>query len=181
MQKITRTTLDKIIGGREIVKIAKHDNSQKTISTRLMVSYHGPSSVAFAKNLKKTFATMGFLNVSFTTSKLKSHLGGSKASVPKPLRSHLVYKISCSTCCGTYVGQTVRQLEVGQHLLQCGTSLGCGNVRFFATEQNPRSLFALEGSLYSPKEAGPQHAKRIPEQHTESILVRQLTVLLITQ
>ena len=93
-----------------VVKIARHDNSQKTISTRLMLSYHEPSSVAFVKNLKKTFATLGSLNVNFTTSKLKSHLGGLKA-VPKPLRSHLVYEISCSTCCGTYVGQTVRHLD----------------------------------------------------------------------
>ena len=32
VEKITDFTLDKIIGGREIFKIAKHDNSQKTIA-----------------------------------------------------------------------------------------------------------------------------------------------------
>ena len=121
-----------------------------------MMSYHGPSSITFAKNLKKTFATLGSLDVYFTTSKLKSHLGGLKASVPKPLRSHLVYEISCSTCCGTYVGQTVRHLDtrlqehrnvkkpVGQHLSKCGASLSLENVRVLATEQNPRLLLALE-------------------------------------
>ena len=66
VKKVTGSTLDKIIGGREIVKIAKQDNPHKIISTQLMLSYHGPSSVAFAKNLKKTFATLGSLNVYFT-------------------------------------------------------------------------------------------------------------------
>ena len=62
LEKITGSTLDNIIDGKEIVKTAKHDNSQKTINTRLMLSYHGPSSVGFAKNLKKTPATLGSLN-----------------------------------------------------------------------------------------------------------------------
>ena len=85
------------------------------------------------KNLKTTSDTLGSLNVSITTSKLKSYLGGGlNSSVPKPLRSHLVYEISCSTCCGIYVGQTVRHLDthkrehgnkttpVGKHRSICG-------------------------------------------------------------
>ena len=72
-------------------------------------------------------------NLSITTSKIKSYLGGGlNSSVPKPLRSHLVYEISCSTCCGIYVGQTVRHLDthkrehgnkttpVGKHRSICG-------------------------------------------------------------
>ena len=47
----------------------------------------------FAKSLKNTFASLGSLNIFFTTSKLKSHLGGLKASVPKPLRSHWFLKL----------------------------------------------------------------------------------------
>ena len=58
-----------------------------------------------------------------------------------------------------YVGQTVRHLDtrlrehrnkklpVGQHLLQCGTSLDFENVRVLATEQNPKLLLALEAAF----------------------------------
>ena len=67
----------------------------------------------------------------FTTRKLKACLPSLKISLARELRSEMVYKLTCSGCNFTYVGQTVRHLAtkvdehrkgdspVGQHLLEC--------------------------------------------------------------
>ena len=41
-----------------------------------------------------------------------------KDSIPKELRSHIVYKFFCSNCNITYCGETERHLDVrsGEHL-----------------------------------------------------------------
>ena len=41
-----------------------------------------------------------------------------KDVIPKELRSHLVYKFSCSSCNATYYGKTERHLDVrsGEHI-----------------------------------------------------------------
>ena len=52
VEKITCSTLDKIVGVREIAKTAKQ-NPQKTLSTGLMISYQGPSSITFTKKIIK--------------------------------------------------------------------------------------------------------------------------------
>ena len=67
----------------------------------------------------------------FTTRKLKTWLPSLKTSFARELRSKVVYKLLCSGCNTTYVGQTVRHLAtrvdehrkgdstVEQHLLEC--------------------------------------------------------------
>ena len=69
--------------------------------------------------------------VVFTTRKQKSSLPSLKSAFSNDLKSRLVYKLSCSGCTSTYVGQTVRHLTtrieefkkadspVGLHLQQC--------------------------------------------------------------
>ena len=72
----------------------------------------------------------------FTTRKLKTCLSSLKTSFARELRSKVVYKLTCSRCNSTYVGQTVRYLAtrfdehskgdipVGQHLLECIKEVG---------------------------------------------------------
>ena len=66
-----------------------------------------------------------------TTRKLKTCLPSLKATIPKDLRSHVVYQIDCTGCGSCYVGQTIRHLRtrlsehlrdsapVGSHLVSC--------------------------------------------------------------
>ena len=142
---------------------AKPNRPKADLNIGLKLMYNGPSSITFAKNLKKTLEPLASLDVYFTTTKLRSNLPSLKAIVPKPIRSHLVYEISCSACCGTYVGQTIRHLDVrirehmnkstpvGQHFSNCGSSLSLEDVRILATEQHPKTILALEAVLIRRK------------------------------
>ena len=68
--------------------------------------------------------------------KLKKCLPPLKTSFARELRSKVVYKLTCSVCNSTYVGQTVRYLatrndenrkrdsQLGQHLLKSNKKLG---------------------------------------------------------
>ena len=60
------------------------------------------------------------------TIKRHSTLFRFKDVIPKELRSHLVYKFSCSSCNATYYGKTERHLNVrsGEHI---GLSPSNGN------------------------------------------------------
>ena len=72
----------------------------------------------------------------FTTRKLKTCLPSVRTTFARDLRSKVVYKLTCSGCNSTYVGQTVRHLAtrvdehrkgdspVGQHLLECNKVVG---------------------------------------------------------
>ena len=51
----------------------------------------------------------GSLSIAFQS---KTHLSSLFKSLPKYLRSHLIYKFSCSCCNATYYGETERQLFV---------------------------------------------------------------------
>ena len=68
--------------------------------------------------------------------KMKTCLQSLKTSFARELRSKVVYKLTCSGCNSTYVGQTDRNLAtrvdehrkrdypVGQHLLECNKEVG---------------------------------------------------------
>ena len=93
----------------------------------LMVQYRGNQSQYFANRLRK----LTNVQVVFTTRKLQSCLPSLKSAFSNDLKSRVVYKLSCSGCTSTYVGQTVRHLTtrieehrkadspVGLHLQQC--------------------------------------------------------------
>ena len=93
----------------------------------LMVQYRGNQSQYFANRLRK----LTNVQVVFTTRKLQSCLPSLKSAFSNDLKSRVVYKLSCSGCTSTYVGQTVRHLitrieehkkvdsPVGLHLQQC--------------------------------------------------------------
>ena len=96
------------------------------------MQYRGnPSQLLAAKVWQITGA-----QISFTTRKLKTCLPSLETSFAQDLRSKVLYKLTCSVCNSTYVGQTVRHLATrfdehrkrdspeGQHLLECNKELG---------------------------------------------------------
>ena len=72
----------------------------------LMVQYRDNQSQYFANRLQK----LTNVQVVFTTRKLKSYLPSLKPAFSNDLKLRVVYKLSCSGCTFTYVGQTVRHL-----------------------------------------------------------------------
>jgi len=61
-------------------------------------------------NLIKTHYSTVTLKVVYTTSLSLGNLFKFKDKVPKPLRSSIVYKFTCSSCDATYIGKTSRNL-----------------------------------------------------------------------
>ena len=92
-----------------------------------VVQYRGNQSQYFANRLQK----LTNVQVVFTTRKLESCLPSLKSAFSNQLKSRVIYKLSCSGCTSTYVGQNVRHLTtrieehkkadspVGLHLQQC--------------------------------------------------------------
>ena len=127
--KVASDALFKIIEGK-----GKPLDSERCLSTQplknvklLMVQYRGNQSQNFANRLQK----LTNVEVDFTTRKLESCLPSLKSAFSNDFKSRVVYKLSCSGCTSTYVGQTVRHLitrieeykkadsPVGVHLKQC--------------------------------------------------------------
>ena len=91
------------------------------------MQYRGNQSQCFANRLRK----LTNVQVVFTTRKLESCLPSLKSAFSNDLKLRVVYKLSCSGCTSTYVGQTVRHLTtrieehkkadspVGLRLQQC--------------------------------------------------------------
>ena len=96
------------------------------------MQYRGNRSQLLAAKVRLIFGAQ----IIFTTRKLKTCLPSLKTSFARELRSKVVYKLTCSGCNSTYVGQTVLHLAtrvdehskgdspVGQHLLECNEEVG---------------------------------------------------------
>ena len=87
---------------------------------RFFVLYRGKPTDMLAKQFKRLNAPC---KVIMTTRKLKTCLPSLKPVVPRMLLSNVVYKLTCPGCGASYVGQTVRhiQLRVREHLGNKGT------------------------------------------------------------
>ena len=130
-EKVASDALCKIIEGK-----GKPLDSERGLSSQppkdvkplmLMVQYRGKQSQYFANRLRK----LTNVQVVFTTRKLESCLPTLKSAFSNDLKSRMVYKLSCSGCTSTNVGQTVRHLTTrieehkkadspaGLHLQQC--------------------------------------------------------------
>ena len=96
------------------------------------MQYRGnPSQLSAAK-----FRQISEAQIIFTTRKIKTCLPSLKTSFARKLRSKVAYKLTCSGCNSTYVGQTVRHLAtrideyrkrvspIGQHLLEWNKEVG---------------------------------------------------------
>ena len=104
-------------------------------------------------------------NVKITTAltlrKLKTLTPSLKTSVPKQLRSRLIYQIECPGCQASYVGYTVRHLKdrfsehgniikpVGKHFNQCiGGKPLLGDVSILQTSCGSKDFLEALESLY---------------------------------
>ena len=97
-----------------------------------LMQYRGNPSQLLAAKVRQISGAQIF----FTARKLKTCLPSLKTSFIRELRSKVLYKLACSGCNSTYVGQTVRNLgtrvdehrkedsSYGQHLLECNKEVG---------------------------------------------------------
>ncbi len=84
------------------------------------VNYRGKPTEKLANSFKKLNAPC---RVIMKTRKLKTALPSLKPTVPKMLRSSVVYKIDCPGCDASYIGETLRLLQqrLREHLGKSGT------------------------------------------------------------
>ena len=84
------------------------------------INYRGKPTEKLAHSFKKLNAPC---RVIMKTRKLKTVLPSLKPTVPKMLRSSVVYKIDCPGCDASYIGETLRLLQqrVREHLGKSGT------------------------------------------------------------
>ena len=97
---------------------------------RIMLQYRGAPTDQFVKRLKECGAPT---QVVLTLRKLKTCIPSLKPTIPKMLKSNVVYKITCPRCEACYVGKTSRHLcirygeertkavePVFKHMKKCG-------------------------------------------------------------
>ena len=97
---------------------------------KFFMNFRGKPTEKFAMSLKKLNAPCRII---MTLNKTKAALPSLKVKVPKMLQSNVVYKISCSRCDSSYVGQTARHLQqryrehmgsqgiIRKHYEECGS------------------------------------------------------------
>ena len=110
----------------------RNDKWLKDSPPVLTIQYRGNPSQPLAAKVR----LISGAQIILTTRKLKKCMPSLKTSFVRELRSKMVYKLTCSGCNSTYVGQTVRYLAtrvdehrkgdspVGQHLLECRKKVG---------------------------------------------------------
>ena len=134
--RVVFETLNKIIKGKKNLEVkASEPRNVKWLKNSpplLTMQYRGNPSQLLAAMVRQISGAQ----IIFTTRKLKTCLPSLKNSFARELRSKVVYKLTCSGCNSTYVGQTVRHLAtrvdehrkedspVGQHLLECNKEVG---------------------------------------------------------
>ena len=124
-EPIIRDTIEKIV-----LKTGKKDEDDQQDSYRIKLQYRGFTTEQFVKRLKESGAP---IQVVLTVQKIKSALPSLKSTVPKMLKSNVVYQIKCPRCNACYVGKTSRHLTerirehksksngpVRKHLMKCG-------------------------------------------------------------
>ena len=132
-EPIIEATLTKIHNHteEEIVEVCpKEDGQNVQMKHRIMLQYRGAPTDQFVKRLKECGAPT---QVVLTLRKLKTCLPSLKPTIPKMLKSNVVYKITCPRCEACYVGKTSRHLcirygeertkavePVFKHMKKCG-------------------------------------------------------------
>ena len=123
---------------------------------KFYVQYRGKISEKYQASLKRSDAPV---NVIFTLRKLKTVMPSLKPIVEKPLKSGVVYNISCPRCKACYVGQTQRHLltrikehqrtssPVGRHMTRCHCEFTSDDVTILATSSLEGHLLTLEAIL----------------------------------
>ena len=115
--RIVFETLNKIIEGKKNLELKAseptNDKWLKDSPPFLTMQHRGNPSQLLAVKVR----LISGAQIIFTTRKLKTCLQSLKTSFAREPRSKVVYKLTCSGCNSTYVGQTVRPLatRVDEH------------------------------------------------------------------
>ena len=126
-----------------------------TIEKKLLfVQYRGKCTEEYARSLHLCNAPCTMV---MTLRKLKTVLPSLKPPIEKPLKSGIVYKLTCPRCYACYVGQTSRHLlyrfkehmnpktPVGSHLKQCSETIACEDTEILAaSNRGENHLMTLE-------------------------------------
>ena len=133
-EPIIRKALEKIINPndnelKEDTKINENGTELTSVAKKLIfVQYRGHVTDDYCRSLNKCNAPCQPV---LTLRKLRTVMPTLKATIDKPLRSHVVYKISCPRCQSCYIGQTTQYLlhrfkqhlspsqPVGKHFRKC--------------------------------------------------------------
>ena len=103
-------TLNKIIEGKKNLEVkASEPRNDKWLkdSPLSTMQYQGNLSQLLAARVRKISGAQ----INFTTRKLKTCIPSLKTSFAHELRYKVAYKLTCSGCNSTYIGQTVGHLD----------------------------------------------------------------------
>lgn len=100
---IIEETVEKIL--RPPIEASQTKRGQVQGGYMLLIQYRGHPTEQFIKKLKQCNAPVSPV---ITLRKLKTVLPSLKAVIPMPVRSHVVYQVSCPGCGACNVGQTAR-------------------------------------------------------------------------
>ena len=147
---IIRDTLTRILKPPTETTDAKPPAVENKVQKRLVfVQYRGKCTEVFAKDLHGVGAPC---SVVMTLRKLRTVLPSLKPQVELSLRSGVVYKISCSGCQASYVGQT------GRHLLQrFKEHTYSGPVKMHFQQCNIKPAFEKHVTVLGATSRGTQH------------------------
>ena len=147
-EKIIHDTLTRIV--HKTVKEREEMNDPFL----LFVQYRGKCSESYARDIHKTGVSV---RVIFTLRKVRTVMPSLKEPIEKPMKSGVVYKISCPRCNACYVGQTRRHLQsrfrehlnrkgpVKDHAVDCDTDLSYSDVDILgSTSRGEFYLLTLE-------------------------------------
>ena len=150
-EPIIEKTLNKIIKNGDNPSETENESTEQELETRtIFIQYRGKVTDKFENALKRLKAPCKFIA---TLKKTKTCLPSLKQPVDKPLKSCVVYHISCPRCPSCYVGQTSRHLitrlkehnQVGKpvrnHFDKCECELTMDDVKIIA--RSTKSLYHL--------------------------------------
>ena len=152
---IISTTLEKIVTTSAQPPSPPEQPESQTKSYKLTVQHRGRDTDNLVRKLSKLATPVRTV---LTLRKLKTVMPSLKPPVPMPMRSRVVYKITCPGCESSYVGQTVRHLKtriaehknvntpVGDHFRNCiNSEMTWDDVSILATTaRSDEFLLALE-------------------------------------
>lgn len=97
------------------------DKTQENASSFFTVPYLPSVTEQFRNIIKNTNIRLSF----FSLNKLKKFIRAHKDNIPKKCKNNVVYKLNCSDCDASYVGQTSRMLKtrISEHRSQINRSV----------------------------------------------------------
>ena len=146
----------------ETVGDVNQEGGNETVPEKQVIAlqYRGAETDKFVAKLKSCGAP---IQVVLTLRKLKTYLPSLKPTIPKMLKSNVIYKITCPRCESCYVGKTFRHLcirygeertkkseTVFKHMKGCGGAkqLKDDHIEVLTTVRGDRFQLSIMEALY---------------------------------